>query len=198
MARNSANQWLADVAPNDVSAERQWETGLVEPPFAQIGHQLESAIAIGELALVDQEPDVYGSVGDGVLYTIKGSENRLELRLEETQREICTRQQAGNRDALAPHVGRTHGRPRDEPRAVSIAHRRAVREQGISVRQIRVRVNRDCRDFELRAQCSLVQRLDVLQFMDITQIARVDLAFGERVEHERVIGIGAMSNVDGS
>jgi hypothetical protein len=33
--------------------------------------------------------------------------------------------------------------------------------------------------------------------MDVTQLAGIELSLGEGVEHERVVGIGAVGDVDG-
>ena len=62
-----------------------------------------------------------------------------------------------------------HRRPRDEPRAVPVAHRRAVREQGVLVGEVGVGVDRDGGDLELAAQRALVERLDVLQLVDVAR-----------------------------
>ena len=43
-----------------------------------------------------------------------------------------------------------------------------------------------------------IERLDVLQFVREVQIAGVDLVVGQGVEHERVVGIGAVADVDGA
>src|SRR6185312_10311272 len=104
---------------------------------------------------------------------------------------------AGDRDALAADVGALRRCARDEPRAVTIAHGSAVREQRVAVGEVSVCVNGDRGDLELGAQRALVERFDILQLVDVAQIAGVNLPFGERVEHERVVGIGAVGDVNG-
>ncbi len=58
-------------------------------------------------------------------------------------------------------------------------------------------MDRDRGDLELAPPGALVERLDVGQLVDVAQVAGVDLAFGERVEHERVVGVGTVGDVDG-
>ena len=71
-------------------------------------------------------------------------------------------------------------------------------KQGVLVEQIGIGVDADGRDFELALEGAAVERLDVLQFVLKDQVAGVDLAVGQGVEHEGVVGIGAMSDVDDS
>ena len=100
------------------------------------------------------------------------------------------------RSALPRVAGR--GRRRHQPRTVAVAHRRSASRAARSRAEVGVGVNRDGRDLELRAGAPLVQRLDVGQLVDVAQVAGVDLALGERVEHERVVGIGAVGDADGA
>ena len=46
------------------------------------------------------------------------------------------------------------------------------------------------------AQGALVERLDVGELVYVAQLAGVDLALGEGVEHEGVVRIGAVGDVD--
>src|SRR6185503_1277312 len=62
--------------------------------------------------------------------------------------------------------------------------------------EIRVCVNRDRSDFQLSLQGATVERLDVLQLVGVRQVAGVDQAFGERVKHERVVGVGAVPDAN--
>ncbi len=58
-------------------------------------------------------------------------------------------------------------------------------------------MNRHRGDLELGAQRAPIERLDVLQLVHITQVAGIELPFGERVEHERIVGIGTVGDTDG-
>ena len=91
---------------------------------------------------------------------------------------------------------RVIGVSRDEARAVAIAHRGAVRQQRVAIGQVGVGVNRDRGHLELTAHRALVERLDVLQLVNVGEAFRVDLPGGERVEHERVVGVRAVGNVN--
>ena len=59
-------------------------------------------------------------------------------------------------------------------------------------------MNRDGGHLELGPPGALIQGLDVRQLVDVTQVAGIDLPLGERVEHEGVVGVGAVSDVDGA
>src|SRR5438034_9580439 len=93
---------------------------------------------------------------------------------------------------------RVRGRPltRDEAWPVPVPDARSVRQQGIALREIGVGVERDCTHFELPAQGTPVQGLDVRELVDVAPGARVDLPRGERPEHEGVVGVGAVGHVD--
>ena len=54
----------------------------------------------------------------------------------------------------------------------------------------------DCSDVELTAQRPLIQGLDVLQLVDVLDILCIHFSFGQRVEHERVVGIGTVSEMN--
>ena len=49
---------VAEVAPGDVDPERQRQTGLEQPPLAEVDDLLQPVGLVRELALVDQEPGV--------------------------------------------------------------------------------------------------------------------------------------------
>jgi len=51
-------------------------------------------------------------------------------------------------------------------------------------------------DLELSAKRALVQCLDVLQLMDVGQSFGIDFSGGERIEHERVVRVRTVGNVD--
>jgi hypothetical protein len=57
-------------------------------------------------------------------------------------------------------------------------------------------MNRDRRDLELAGQRTPVEGFNVGQLVDVAERG-VDEALGERVEHERVVGVGGMADMDG-
>ena len=133
---------------------------------------------------------------DGILDLIERRHHRLEIGLVELEREVGGGERTRDGDALAAHIGARHRRARDEARSIAVAHRRAVRQQRVALGEIGVRVNGDGGHLELRLERALVERLDVLQLVHVAKIARIDLSFGERVEHEGVVGVGAVGDVN--
>src|SRR5829696_8672114 len=57
-------------------------------------------------------------------------------------------------------------------------------------------MNRHGRDFKLLAEGALIEGLDIRQLVDILQIPGVHFAFRQGVEHECVVGIRAVGDVD--
>ena len=57
-------------------------------------------------------------------------------------------------------------------------------------------MNRNRGDVELSAQRTSIQRLDVLQFVNVADAFSVDLPVGERVEHECVVRIRAVCEMN--
>src|SRR5690242_10613669 len=159
---------------------------------------MQSAIAVRQLAFVDQQPQVDVTVHNGVFDLIEWGWYGHEIRLVQTQREISARQRPRNRYSFSSNLGPVHWLARHEARSISVTHGRAVRKQGIRIGEICIGVNRDCRDLELSAQRALVERLDILELVNIAQLAGIDLPFRKRIEHERVVRIRAMSDVNGA
>ena len=62
--------------------------------------------------------------------------------------------------------------------------------------EVGVGVNRDCRHVELTAHRTSVEGFDVLELVDVLDALGIDLSVGERIEHECVVGIGAVREVD--
>ena len=86
--------------------------------------------------------------------------------------------------------------PRDDDRAVVVAHARAVRQQRVLVREVRVGVERHGGDLVLALERRAVQRLDVRQHLVDLDAAGVDVAARQAVEHERVVRIRAVGDGD--
>src|ERR1035437_6741411 len=57
-------------------------------------------------------------------------------------------------------------------------------------------MNRDGGNLELAPQRTLAERLDVPQFVDVCEAFGVDQPLGKCVEHERVIRVGAVGDMD--
>src|SRR5215471_9830198 len=143
MSRNLPRHRLSKVLPNDVAAEGQRQSGLAKPPLTEVLNEVQSVVGERELPLMNEEADVDIPANDRVLDPIERSDDWVEVRLEETQREVRARKLPRNRDSLAPNVCSRHGRSRNQPRSVPVAHRSAVRQQRIPVGEVCVGMNRD-------------------------------------------------------
>jgi hypothetical protein len=53
-------------------------------------------------------------------------------------------------------------------------------------------VDRDGGHLQLGSQGPLVERFNIRQLVHIAEIAGVELALRQRIEHERVVGVGAV------
>src|SRR5688572_22088043 len=198
MPRDFLLEVARHVLPNDVSAEGKRKPGLLQPPRSHIGDQVQALVLVGELALVDQQTGVDVARVYGLFDLVERDDDGDEVGLVEPESEICASHHSGNSDALPGDVGASHGVLRHEHGAVAVTHGSSVREQRVSIGEIGIRVDRDRRHVELTAQGAAVQSLDVLQLVDIAQALGVDLSVGEGVEHERVVGVRAVGEMDGA
>ena len=126
----------------------------------------------------------------------KGTSRQANSPIAEPQGEERGRHPAGHGDLDAAEIVFGQRLARDDDRPVAGAHARPVREQDVPVLDERVRVERDRRHLEPALERPLVQRLDVLQDVLELEAARIDLARGERPEHECVVGIRAVAEPD--
>ena len=72
-----------------------------------------------------------------------------------------------------------------------------MRQEHVAVGQVRVGMEGDRRHRELTGHRASVQRLDVGELVAEGKPFGVDVALGERVEHERVVGVGTVRDGDG-
>ena len=135
-------------------------------------------IAVGELSLVDEEPDVHLAPMDGVLDPIERHHDLDEFGLVEPQRQIGGGEQPRHGDPLSaerlPRVGRA-GSGAHQPRAIAVAHGRAGAEERVLPPDVGVGVDRDGGHLELGPAGALIQRLDVRQLVRVAEIAGVEL-----------------------
>jgi hypothetical protein len=52
--------------------------------------------------------------------------------------------------------------------------------------------------FQLAPAGPLIEGLDIRQLVDVAQLASIHFAFGQRVEHEGIVRVGAVGEVNGS
>ena len=89
--------------------------------------------------------------------------------------------------------GNFHRLVDDHHRPVPVAHARAVGQQRVLVQHVAHRPDGDGRDVQLSPFGPLVERFDVLE--DVLKLVAVGVDFvrRERVEHERVVRVGRMT-----
>ena len=84
LARRSRAIWSmtagAEVPPDGVAAERQGKAGVLHPPGAEIGPEVKPGVGVGELALVDQQPDIDLAPVDRVLDLVERHHHRRHSR----------------------------------------------------------------------------------------------------------------------
>ena len=146
-----------------------------------------------------RRPDVHLAPMDRVLDPIERHHHLDEFGLVELERQIGGGEQPRHGDPQSAErrsrIGRA-GPGAHQPGAVAVAHGRAGAEQRVLPPDVGVGVDRDGGHLELGPAGALIQRFDVRQLVHVAEIAGVELVGGERVEHERVVGIGAVGDVD--
>ena len=154
---------------------------------------------VGELALVDDQARPRRGRrrprrGSGRT-AARGRARSLAER--EPEREVGGREPARDDDLDARGApSRSSGSRGDDDRAVADAHRGAVRQQHVAVGDARVGAHRDRRHLEPALDRPLVQRLDVRDDLLELEPARVDASRLDRPEHERVVGVCAVSDAN--
>ena len=86
--------------------------------------------------------------------------------------------------------------PGDQHRAIAIAHAGPAGAKHVAIGEMGVGVQADGRQFQLAVKGPAVERFDIDQFVLEAIAAGVELALGQGVEHEGVVGIGAMADAD--
>ena len=119
-----------------------------------------------------------------------------EVAERQPERQERRGHSAGDDDLGRPQLLERERLARHEDRPVAGADARAVRQQRVPVLDERVRVERDRGHLEPALERPLVQRLDVLQHLLEAESARVDRTGRNRPEHEGVVGIGAVTELD--
>src|SRR5262245_22910952 len=68
-----------DVAPQNISAQRQRQTCLAFPPFAEIGDLMEASLSISELTFVNDQAAIGFTFSDGVKDLIERHHDMVEI-----------------------------------------------------------------------------------------------------------------------
>src|SRR5205823_438678 len=160
--------------------------------------EMQSLVLVSELAFVDQQSRVDFATEHGLLDLVEWDDDRSEIRLEKFEREIGTGHHTRDADALADNFFARHRVSRDQHRAVAVAHRCTVWKQRVAIGEVSVGVNGNRSYVELTTKRATIKRLDVLQLVDVVDSLRVDLSVSERIEHESVVRIGTVREMDGA
>ena len=162
-----------DVFAQDITTERQGQTGLALPPFSQIEDLGESRSAVGELALVNDQARRGCPAFHRLEDLIEWDNDVIESAEIELQREVCARHPARDcdrpiskpgADFFVRRIGAKAFRAgRDHHWAIAIAHAGAAGQKRVPVAHIRKCVNRDRGDVQLAAKRAFIQRLNIFE-----------------------------------
>src|SRR5881296_3247820 len=109
VAGDVPHQRVSQVATHDIAAERQRQARLVVPPFAEIDPEVQPAVRVRQLALVDEEPRVRPTRRHVLLDLIERHDDVARRRLIQLEREVRRGELAWDCDEEAPGTER---RPR--------------------------------------------------------------------------------------
>src|SRR5438094_342549 len=185
---------IREVEPPDVDAGRERQAGLARPHLAEVEHLHEPHPCVGDLALVDQEPDIGLALEDGRRNLVEGHLDQRRVADVEAQKERRGRVAAGDRYHLLRDRARVQRLTRHEDRPVALPHRGARIHHPVPVGDEEIRREGDRGHLELGSPRAAVQRLDVLEHVLDPDARDPYLPRRKRVEHERVVGIGAVAD----
>src|SRR5215813_5771124 len=126
--RNFTLKLRAEVALDRVAAHRQRQSGLLLPPRAEVNNLAQTALVIGQLTLVDQQPGVVIASDDLVNDLIEGNDAVIEFRRVQPERQVRAGQLARNSDAFVFDFASGESLTRDDDWTVTVADARAVRQ----------------------------------------------------------------------
>ena len=196
--RHRVDEIVAQIATNDVAAERERQSSrFFEPPGTFVEPKLKAAILVRQLTFVNQQACVDLAAFHGLFDLIERHHYRIEVGLKETEDQVSGGELSRHGDVLSrdgrADVCRSRRSGNQSWTVLAIAHGRAVRKDGIGIRQVCVGMYRHSRHFEFGFQRSLVECFDVRELVHVLAIAGVDHVTCQRPEHESVVGIRAMS-----
>ena len=146
---------------------------------------------------MDDEADFGVTAREGVEDLVEGDDDVVEFFLEDAEEELEGEKgaghEAGDGDFAGEHFIAGEGAFADEHGAVVVAHAGAATEEGVVLEDVGVGVDGDGGDVELSAGGAFVEGLNVLKDVLEFVTGRGEEVFGERVEHEGVVGIGRMA-----
>ena len=187
---------LAEVPAHHVDAEGERQARVALPGLAEVEDLHEPQLTVGDLSLMNQQADVCLSFKNSLRNLIERDLDQRRVADVEPEQQGRRRVLARDRDDALGQLARVDGLARDEDRAVALPHRGARVHHPVLVGDQEVRREGHRRDLELRRPRPAVERFDVLQDVLDRDAGDRHLARRERVEHERVVGVGAVAYAD--
>jgi hypothetical protein len=158
---------------------------------------VQALVLEGELPFVDDQPGVKAAPGHGVEDLVEGHHLvGKALAQQQAQGQEGRRQRAGHGDADAAQLLDGQRPACHHHGSVAIAHAAAAGQEGVLIEQQSIGMDADGGHLQFAAQRPAIECLDVLQFMAEIEVAGVQLVVRQRVEHEGVVGVGAVAHGD--
>ena len=197
--RDLFHRLSSEIAANGVSTERQRQSGILHPPLSQIHDQMQSVILVRQLPFVNNQPRIDFAFPCHGKNLIKRIKNRSEIVAQrQFQCKIRRRQLAWNCDPFAAKVVQTARLTRDDHWSVVVTHAASAGAKSVFVGHIGIAVQTDGRQFQFATKRPVVERLNILKLMCKPVRTGLNLVVGERVKHERIVGIRAVANANKS
>ena len=158
--------------------------------------------AVGELSLVDDQAGIDGAAlvvagNDGVEDPVEGHDHAGKRAAQaHPQRQVGGRERAGDGDGPLGKLPEGALLACDDHRPVTIAHAGPAGAEHVAVGQIGIGVKAEGGQFQFAGHGAAVERLDIDHLVPEPIAARIDLVPRQGVEHEGVVGIGAVPDTD--
>jgi hypothetical protein len=184
-------------AADGVSAEGKGKTGLFAPPLAEVEEFDEAIVGVGELAFVDDEAGVELACYDRGDDLVEGDGDGFDLGGEEFESEVGGGEGAGDRDARLLDFVERELAGCDDHGAVAFADAATAGHECVFVLKVGVGVEGDGGDVvEGLVDGAVIEGLYVGEGVGELVAGDSDLVGGEAVEHEGVVGVGAVGDAD--
>ena len=145
---------------------------------------------------MDDESGIHLSIAHSLEDPVERDELELEGREKEAQGQSGGGEHSRDRDGPPGESLDLHGLPGHDARSVAFPQARPAWEHGIALGEVGIGVDGGGAQLQLGPQAPLIQALDVLKLLDDLQVLGVDEPFGQRIEHEGVVGIRRMGDGD--
>ena len=191
-------QLRSQTALDRVATQRQRQPGNFQPPLAQVHNALQTGFGIGQLPFMDDEAGLVITSHDLGNDLVEGHDFGFNPGREKPQREICRGQSSRDSNFFALDFALRKSLSGHDHGAVAIADAAAAGQQSVIILDVGIGVERDGRDVinAVAFPRLLVQGLDVAKRMSEAQSGNAHLVGGQSIEHEGVVGVGAVRDAD--